>query len=283
MPLIGAHLPTKGDLVASLDAAKRLGCEIVQLFVKPPLQWSLSPLTDATVINFTNSRQKANIMVVAHAGYLINLASPRPEVLLQSRRSLLGEMQQCHLLGIKYLVVHAGAHLGIGERRGIKRMQESLHWLFDRLPNLTFPVTLLIENTAGQGTCLGYTLEQLAEIIEELPSDKVGICLDTCHLFAAGYELRTRESVNELAKLVENTVGWERVKLLHANDSLHPLNSRVDRHWHIGKGQIGIEGFRQLLSHPKFSQLPIVIETPDPESHHAENLRQLKVLLKEVP
>jgi len=211
MPLIGAHLPTKGDLVSALDAAQRLGCDIVQLFVKPPVQWAASPLTDAMIADFVSANRKANIMVVAHAGYLINLASPRPDVLLQSRRSLLEEMQRCHLLSIKYLVVHAGAHLGIGEKRGIRRMRESLHWLFDRLPGLTFPVTLLIENTAGQGTCLGYTFEQLAEIIERLPSEKVGICLDTCHLFVAGYELRTRESVNELAKLVENTIGWDRV------------------------------------------------------------------------
>jgi deoxyribonuclease-4 len=210
----------------------------------------------------------------------VNLASPRPDVLLQSRKSLLEEMQRCHLLGIPFLVVHAGAHLGIGERKGIQRMRESLHWLFDRLPSLPFPVTLLIENTAGQGTCLGYTLEQLAEIVEGLPKERVGVCLDTCHLFVAGYEIRTPKSVDELAKLIEGTVGWDRFKLLHANDSLQPLGSRIDRHWHIGKGQIGLEGFRALLSHPKFAQLPIVIETPGTEVQHLENLQRLRELLE---
>lgn len=277
MPLIGAHLPAKGELASALGAAQRLGCDVVQLFVKPPIQWAASPLTDASIANFTNVQQKSNLaMVIAHAGYLVNLASPRPDVLLQSRKSLLDEMQRCHLLGITYLVVHAGAHLGIGEKRGIRRMRESLHWLFDRLPALPFPVILLIENTAGQGTCLGYNLEQLAEIVEGLPPEKVSVCLDTCHLFVAGYELRTQEGIEELAIQVDSILGWERVKLLHANDSLHPLGSRIDRHWHIGEGHIGISGFRNLLNHPKFRQLPVVIETPDPESHHRENLNKLR-------
>jgi len=281
MPLLGAHLPTKGEIASALDAAQRIGCDVVQLFVKPPIQWAASPLSDATIATFATARERTGIkLLIAHAGYLVNLASPRPDVLLQSRKSLLEEMQRCHLLGIPFLVVHAGAHLGIGERKGIQRMRESLHWLFDRLPSLPFPVTLLIENTAGQGTCLGYTLEQLAEIVEGLPKERVGVCLDTCHLFVAGYEIRTPESVDELARTIEGTIGWDRFKLLHANDSLHPLGSRIDRHWHIGKGQIGLEGFRTLLSHPKFAQLPIVIETPGTEVQHLENLQRLRELLE---
>lgn len=281
MPLLGAHLPTKGEIASALDAAQRIGCDVVQLFVKPPIQWAASPLSDAAIATFATARERTGIkLLIAHAGYLVNLASPRPDVLLQSRKSLLDEMQRCHLLGIPFLVVHAGAHLGIGERKGIQRMRESLHWLFDRLPSLPFPVTLLIENTAGQGTCLGYTLEQLAEIVEGLPKERVGVCLDTCHLFVAGYEIRTPESVDELARTIEGTVGWDRFKLLHANDSLHPLGSRIDRHWHIGKGQIGLEGFRTLLSHPKFAQLPIVIETPGTEVQHLENLQRLRELLE---
>lgn len=281
MPLIGAHLPMKKEPASALDAAQKLGCDVVQLFVKPPLQWAAPPLSDANIVNFIGAKERTKVkFVVAHAGYLVNLASPKPDVLLMSRKALLDEMQRCHLLGIPLLVVHAGAHLGVGEKRGIRRLSESLHWLFDRLPALPFPVTLLVENTGGQGTCLGYTLEQLAESIEGLPREKVGVCLDTCHLFVAGYELRTPESVERLAELIDETVGWERIKLLHANDSLHSLGSRVDRHWHIGKGEIGIDGFRNLMSHPKFIQLPIVIETPDPDSHHAENLHQLRALVK---
>lgn len=280
MPLLGAHIPTKGDPASALNAARQLGCDIVQIFVKPPIQWMAAPITDATIMAFKNAQLQTKVkMVIAHASYLVNLASTRPDVLIQSRKAVLDEMQRCHLLGIPYLVVHTGAHLGIGEKRGIQRLRESLHWLFDRLP-LIHPVSLLLENTAGQGTCLGYTLEQLAEIVEGLPPEKVAICLDTCHLFVAGYELRTSESVDELARLIDGTVGWSRVKLLHANDSLHPLGSRVDRHWHIGKGHIGLEGFRHLLSHPKFSELPVVIETPEPELHHAENLQQLRMLLE---
>jgi deoxyribonuclease-4 len=280
MPLLGAHMATKGDPSSALNAARQLGCEIVQIFVKPPIQWTAAPITDTTIMAFKNAQLQTRMeMVIAHAGYLVNLASARPEVLIQSRKAILDEMQRCHLLGIPYLVMHTGAHLGIGEKRGIQRLRESLHWLFDRLP-LIHPVSLLLENTAGQGTCLGYTLEQLAETVEGLPTERVAICLDTCHLFVAGYELRTEEGVKELARLIETTVGWDRVKLLHANDSLHPLGSRVDQHWHIGKGHIGLEGFHRLLSHPKLSQLPIVIETPEPELHHAENLQQLRMLLE---
>ncbi len=283
MPLIGAHLPTKGDLVSALDAAQRLGCEVVQLFIKPPIQWSALPLTEKVIANFVNAKQRSNLaMVVAHASYLINLASPRPDVLLQSRKSLMDEVQRCQLLDIVYLVVHPGAHLGIGEKRGIRRMRESLHWIFDRLPNLPPPVTLLIENTSGQGTCLGYNLEQLAEIVEGLPSENLGVCLDTCHLFTAGYELRTKGSVDELAKQIKSLLGWERVKLIHANDSLYPLGSQVDRHWHIGEGQIGLNGFKNLLGHSQFSQIPMVIETPDPMHHHSENLRKLRIIAGQV-
>ncbi len=280
MPLLGAHMPTKGDLVSALEAGRAIGCEVVQLFVKSPLQWTAPPLRDSVVTTFREeSRRSGLALVAAHAGYLINLASPRPDVLLHSRRALLDEMQRCHLLGIPVLVVHAGAHLGIGEGKGLQRLRESLHWLFDHLSSLPFPVTLLLENAAGQGTCLGYSLEQLAEVLEGLPPERVGVCLDTCHLFSAGYELRTPESVEQLAQLVGTTVGWERVKLLHANDSLNPLGSRVDRHWHIGEGHIGLDGFRHLLHHPQFAPLPVIIETPDAERRHAENLQRLRTLL----
>lgn len=281
MPLLGAHMPIKkGDPSTALEAGAAIGCEVVQLFVKSPMQWFAPPFSDAVIGNFVAMRERASIaLVAAHAAYLINLASPRPDVLLQSRKAILEEMQRCHLLGIRYLVVHTGAHLGFGERRGLQRLRESLHWLFDRLPPLPFPVTLLLENTGGQGTCLGYSLEQLASVVEGFPKEQVAVCLDTCHLFVAGYEMRTPESVDQLAKSIDATMGWDRVKLLHANDSLYPLGSRIDRHWHIGEGEIGWEGFRCLLSHPLFAALPIVIETPDAEQCHAENLRRLRSLL----
>ncbi len=282
MPLLGAHMPVKrGDPATALEAGLAIGCEVVQLFVKSPMQWEAPPLTDAVIGTFAMARHASQLaLLAAHAAYLINLASPRPDVLLQSRKALLEEMHRCHLLGIPYLVVHTGSHLGFGERRGLQRLRESLHWLFDRLPSLPFPVTLLLENTGGQGGCLGYSLEQLAIIVEGFPPERLGVCLDTCHLFVAGYELRTYESVAQLAQLIATTVGWERVKLLHANDSLHPLGSRVDRHWHIGEGHIGMDGFRHILSHPQFAQLPIVIETPDAEHRHAENLQRLRSLLE---
>ncbi len=258
MPLLGAHMPVKrGDPATALEAGLAIGCEVVQLFVKSPMQWEAPPLTDAVIGTFAMARHASQLalLAAAHAAYLINLASPRPDVLLQSRKALLEEMHRCHLLGIPYLVVHTGSHLGFGERRGLQRLRESLHWLFDRLPSLPFPVTLLLENTGGQGGCLGYSLEQLATIVEGFPPERLGVCLDTCHLFVAGYELRTYESVAQLAQLIATTVGWERVN-------------------------IGMDGFRHILSHPQFAQLPIVIETPDAERRHAENLQRLRSLLE---
>jgi len=280
MALLGAHLPTRGNLASALELGARLGCQVVQLFVKSPIQWTAPPLTEAAVSAFWDSRSHTKPqLLVAHAAYLINLASPKREVLALSRKALWEEAQRCQQLGVAFLVVHAGAHLGSGERVGLRRLRDSLHWLLDRLDNSSPPVALLLENTAGQGSCLGARLEQLATVISDLPCDLVGVCLDTCHLFAAGYELRTEESVAALAKEIAETVGWQRVRLLHANDSLRPFGSRVDRHWHIGEGHIGMDGFRALLRHPQFSSLPIVLETPQAERRHAENLRRLRSLL----
>jgi len=252
----------------------------VQLFVKSPVQWTAPPLTEAAVSAFWDARSHTKPqLLVAHAAYLINLASPKREVLRLSRQALLEEARRCQRLGIAFLVVHAGAHLGSGERRGLQRLRDSLHWLLDHLDNSSPPVTLLLENTAGQGRRLGARREQLATVISDLPYELVGICLDTCHLFAAGYELRTAEGAAALAKEIAETVGWRRVRLLHANDSLRPFGSRVDRHWHIGEGHIGMVGFRALLRHPHFSSLPIVLETPQAERRHAENLQRLQSLI----
>lgn len=290
MPLLGAHMPTKGNLASALDAGRAIGCEVVQLFIKNPMQWKALPLSDAVVSAFHEAQKRTGIrLLAAHAAYLINLASPNSDVLAQSRRALLDELQRCQALGIPLLVVHAGAHLGSGERKGIQRLRDSLNWLLDRTgwtsvgrawkPYPTFSVTLLVENTAGQGSCLGYTLEQLAATIDGLPHERVSICLDTCHLFAAGYDFRTNSGVQKLGQLIDETIGWRQVKLLHANDAQRPLGSRVDRHWHIGDGHIGKEGFRRLLTHPRFAQIPVVIETPDAERMHAENLQRLRQLI----
>jgi deoxyribonuclease-4 len=279
MALLGAHLPTRGNLASALELGAQLGCQVVQLFVKSPMQWMAPPLTEAAVSAFLDARSRTKPQIlVAHAAYLINLASPKREVLQLSRQALLEEARRCQRLGIAFLVVHAGAHLGSGERSGLQRLRDSLHWLLDHLDNSSTPVTLLLENTAGQGSCLGARLGQLATAIGDLPCELVGVCLDTCHLFAAGYELRTEEGVAALAKEIAETVEWQRVRLLHANDSLRPFGSRVDRHWHIGEGHIGMNGFRALLRHPHFSSLPIVLETPQAERKHAENLRRLRSL-----
>ena len=280
MGLLGAHMPTRGNPAAALEAGAALGCQVVQLFVKSPMQWTAPPLSDAAVLAFREAhRRTALSCLVAHAAYLINLAAPDPEALRRSRLALLDEWHRCQLLQVPLLVVHAGAHLGSGEAKGVQRLRDSLNWLLDRTDGAVFPVTLLVENTAGQGTCIGYALEHLAAALDGLPVARVGVCLDTCHLFAAGRDFRTPDGVNALAQDIAAFVGWQRVRLIHANDARRPLGSRVDRHEHIGDGHIGAKGFQHLLTHPKFATVPVVIETPNAFHMHAHNLQRLRSLL----
>lgn len=216
--------------------------------------------------------------IVAHGSYLINLASPEDSKWKQSRDAFEDEIQRAGVLGIHYLVFHPGAHMKAGEECGLQRIVEAVN-LAIRAAD-PYHVTLLIETTAGQGSALGYRFEHLAAIIDGIEQkDRIGVCLDTCHVFAAGYELRTPEGYTKTINEFDRAVGLDYLKVLHLNDSKRELASRVDRHEEIGRGLIGTEGFRNLLGDPRLRGLPMILETPGKEPEHARNLATLRRLL----
>jgi len=219
---------------------------------------------------------------VAHTCYLLNLASPEDSLWQRSIDTLVLEMERCEALEVPMLVLHPGSHVGSGEEAGLKRVAEALGKA--HAATLGFKTELLLENTAGQGTNLGYAFEQLSWLIENSPQgERLGVCLDTCHTFTAGYELRTEEGYAATLEALEQTVGLKRLRAIHLNDSQHDLGSRRDRHEHIGKGLIGVDGFRNLLNDSRLSGLPGLLETDkSPDLHEdAENLAVLRSLLEE--
>ncbi|MBI3923065.1 MAG: deoxyribonuclease IV [Armatimonadetes bacterium] len=278
MPLLGAHIPTAGGLFKAPERGKEIGCEAIQLFTKSPNQWSAKPLADEDVVKYRASLKASGIKpVVAHDAYLINLAAPDKSNLKKSRDAFLDELRRCELADIPYLVTHLGSHLGTGEEQGLKRLSESLRWVLGKTKG--FKVTILLETTAGQGTGLGYRFEHLRTVMDAVESpDRVGVCLDTCHIFAAGYDIRDKTSYRKTMKEFGAVVGFKSLRCIHANDAKKPLGSRVDRHEHIGQGEIGLEGFRLLVNDPKLRKLPMLLETPEAETMHEVNLRTLRSL-----
>lgn len=283
MPL-GAHLSIAGGLHKAVERAEALGCEALQIFSKSSNQWAAKPLTQEDIRAFRKALQDSPIQeVLVHDSYLINLAHPGRAEWERSIHAFREEMDRVETLGIRYLVMHPGAHLGSGEAAGLRRVVQA----FDRLHRETrgYRMQVLIENTAGQGSCLGYRFEQIRAILEGVSaSERMGVCLDTCHLLAGGYDMTTMEGYAETMETFEQIVGIPQVRAFHLNDSKKGLGCRVDRHEQIGKGAIGLEGFRALLRDPRFLDLPMVLETPKGASFDkvsqadAANLRVLRRL-----
>lgn len=273
-------MSTAGGLHKALDLGQEAGCSTIQLFVKNNKSWQAPALTDDQIETFRSRQETTGINpLVCHAGYLINLAAPEEDKLKQSRESMLDEMGRCAALEIDYIVVHPGSHKKTGEDEGMSRVAQSLDWLFERheaeLPRI------LLETTAGQGSNLGYTFEQLAVMIDRSEnSEEIGVCLDTCHVFAAGYELRSEEGYEETIEAFESALGIEKLNVFHFNDSQHELDSRRDRHDHIGNGRIGMSGFRNIVRDERVNSLPIILETPkeDGVAADVENMMILKGL-----
>jgi len=259
-----------------------IGCESLQIFVKSPNQWRAKPLDPADVVAFKDARAAAPQPVVAHAAYLINLASPKEEVLERSKAALLDELQRCTALGVDGLVFHPGAHLGEGEDAGIAgiaRIARALDEILAADPTITTRV--LLENTAGQGSTLGAKFSELRRIIDLVEQDaKVGVCLDSCHAFAAGYDLSTEAGYRATFEEFFDVVGPKRLACVHLNDSKHPLGSRKDRHENVGAGLIGLEFFGRIIHDPALQGLPMVLETPlgDDELGHKRDLEILRGL-----
>lgn len=284
-PLLGTHVSVAGGLHTAFGRATRIGCATMQIFVKNANQWNVRPLTETDIANYKTAAAGASVSpVVAHAAYLINLCAISPETLQKSLNGYEDELRRCEALGVMGLVVHPGAHMGQGEEEGLKRIAESLNIIHERTKG--FQTFSLLEVTAGQGTTVGYRLEHLSNIIDQLDTpERAGICLDTCHAFAAGYDLRGDAGWETLMKDIGSTVGLGRLKAIHVNDSQKDLGSRKDRHEHIGKGAIGLDGFRFLMNEPRLADIPKILETDKSEDMHEdiENMNLLRSLIRSTP
>lgn len=271
-------MPTAGGLSNSLTGGKAIGCTAVQLFTGSPRQWHHPPLDPEVAAKFRQTQAETGIAVaVAHDSYLINLAAPDPDILDRSRKAFRRELDRSEMLGLPWVVTHMGAHLDSGEEAGIALLIESTRAILEETEGMQ--VGIAMETTAGQGTGLGYRFEQIARVLEGAGAHpRLGVCLDTCHIFVAGYDIRDEESYQKTFAEFDRLIGLDRLKVIHANDAKKPLGSRVDRHEHLGEGEIGIETFRLLVTDPRLKNIPIIIETPESETMHAVNLAKLKRL-----
>lgn len=277
--LIGAHLSTKGGLHTVFERAAAVDASAVALFAKNSNQWKGKVLTDEDCAAFTAQRTVRPLLT--HASYLINLATTNEEFHRKSIAAMIDELDRAERLGIHAVVLHPGAHMGAGANDAIDQIARSLDQVHAAIPN--HRVVTLLETSAGQGSCVGCTFEELGEMIRRVDDPhRVGICFDTCHVFAAGYEIRTRDGYERTIDELERHVGLDNVGAFHLNDSKKPLGSRVDRHQHIGEGEIGLDAFRHLLNDARFARIPKVIETPKTieTTSDVKNLTTLRSLIE---
>lgn len=282
--MYGSHLSIAGGMHNAVTAATAMGFDTVQVFTKNQQQWRVPPLDPKACDAWKAACKEAGYtQTVSHDSYLINLASPDKALCEKSTDLMIEEIRRCDALGIPYLVMHPGAHMGEGESKGLRTFTKALDKALAKTPKSA--TTVCLESTAGQGSSLGYRLEHLAEIISRSKhAERLGVCLDTAHLFAAGYDFRGRKYGGFIREL-DSTVGVARVKVWHLNDSKKPLGSRVDRHDHIGLGTIGDEGFRPIARDKRWKNLPKILETPkakreDGKAWDALNVERLKSLAK---
>lgn len=262
MPLFGAHMSVAGGLHNAVSAATAQNCDTVQIFTKNANTWQAKPLTGDEVAAFKRAVAGARLKYpTAHDSYLINLGTPADDLYRKSIAAFADELERAEALGLSYLVTHPGAHVGSGEDAGIARVVAALDEVHARCRG--FAVTVLLEVTAGQGTSLGYRFEHLAALLDRVKDgDRLGVCFDTCHAFAAGYPLGTAEEYSATFDEFDRVVGLGRLKLFHVNDSARERGSRVDRHAGIGLGEIGLDAFRRLVTDPRFATRPMILETP---------------------
>lgn len=280
--LLGAHMSVAGGIHTAVDRATSIGCTALQVFTKNTNQWSGKPITDEDAAMYRQKIAAAGIApVVSHDSYLINLCAVNPDILKKSRAAFIDELERCELLGIPLLNFHPGSHLGAGDEDGVKRICESLNHAHQSTKD--FKVKSVLEATAGQGTNVGYKFEHLRSIIDGVDQpERMAVCIDTCHIFAAGYDISTEEGYESTFRQFDEIVGLDRLVAFHINDSKKGVGSRVDRHEHIGKGAIGLTGFRLLMNDERFADIPKILETPKSDDLHedVENLKILKSLIE---
>ena len=269
-----------GGVDRALERGASIGCDTIQIFLKNNMQWRGRKLTAAETRRFRAQQQATKIRpVFAHSSYLINLGAVHVSTLRCSIAAIIDEIRRATQLGVPFVVMHPGSHMGAGEEPGLRRIARSLDEVFRATPESS--VKIALETTAGQGTNLGYRFEHLADIMAHVANPgRIAVCIDTCHLLAAGYDIRTPRSYHRTMREFDRIVGSRRVVAFHLNDSKTPLGSRVDRHAHIGQGHIGLAGFRCVVRDPRWRKLPMVLETPKSDDLHedVENLRVLRRL-----
>ncbi len=275
---LGAHVSISGSLDLAVDRAQALGCECLQIFYGSPRQWRLISYSDEVIARFVRKRRAAHLdPLVAHGAYLVNLATPNREYRRRSAASLLATARGVERLAGLGAVTHLGSRMGASRRDALRRIAGSVRDILAQ----TDRVMVLLENSAGAGGLLGASFEDFGDILDLLGGEpRVGVCLDTAHLFAAGWDLRQREGVDAMVDAFDRAAGWARVRVLHLNDSKESLGSHLDRHENIGEGYLGIDGFRAIVTHPLLRTLPGIIETPgfDQQGPDRKNLARLRRL-----
>ena len=274
---IGCHVSASGSIDKSIDNAVERNCSAFQIFTRSPRSWHAKDLTKEVIDAFKSKLKDSKIdrfAICAHMPYLPNLATPKDDAFEKSVNTLISEVERCAQLGIPYLVTHLGSHLGTGEEAGIKKLVEGL----TKAGQTKNDVMILLENTAGQKNSVGSDFKQLGEIFKQLkPGKKFGVCLDTCHAFVAGYDLRTVDKVKETFKEFDKHVGLENLKILHLNDARGELGCNLDRHYHLGLGGIGEEGMKSVVKFANKKKIPIILETPiDDDRNDFENVKIAK-------
>jgi deoxyribonuclease IV len=279
--LLGSHISIGGGVHRAIERARSIDCRAMQIFVKNNMQWFARPFTRDEIKAFRDHPQRADLSAVfAHANYLINLAATNPQFHANSIRALSEELERADQLGLPFLVLHPGAHLGAGEEMGLKKIVTSINQIFARIPKVK--TRLALETTAGQGSCLGYSFDHLAYLMRQVREpERLCVCLDTAHVFAAGHDLTSAGGTRKMFRDFDRTIGLQHLVALHLNDSKTARGSRVDRHQHIGQGQIGLEAFRVIMRDRRFHKIPKVLETPKGKDLKEDvvNLKTLRGLM----
>ena len=279
--LLGAHMSIGGGVHTAIERGRSIKCTAIQMFVKNNMQWFARPLAREEIRAFLEHGQRGELLsIFAHANYLINLAATNPQFHVNSIRALSEELRRADQLELPFLVLHPGAHLGAGEEAGLEKIVNSIDRVFRKIPKVKTRIAL--ETTAGQGSCLGHRFEHLAYIIQNVHEpERLCVCLDTAHIFAAGYDIGSEAGTKKTFRQFDRVIGLNRLAAIHVNDSKTARGSRVDRHEHIGKGKIGLDAFRFIMREKRFRKIPKVLETPKGEDlrEDVENLNTLRGLI----
>lgn len=283
---LGVHVSISGCLSKSIDNALSIGCSAFQIFTRSPRQWKTKDIPIEESTRFINKLKDSSInfnSVSAHMPYLPNLSAPDSDMYQKSLKVLEEEISRCNLLTIPHLVIHLGSHLGHGSKNGISQLIHACNTSLNNFSDLNSTknaVTILLENSAGQKNSVGSSMDEIADILDRLNSRNFGLCLDTCHAFAAGYDLSNKDGIIQLVDNMTNKIGLDKLKVIHLNDSKGELGSNLDRHYHIGIGKIGETGFKFLLNNKKLNDIPFIMETPiDGVRNNLDNIAYVKNLL----